>query len=181
MVIMKYVAFLRGINVGKNKLIPMADLKTLFEDMGFYNIKTYLRSGNVVFENDLLGIDIISNEISSGIENFFGFSVDCIVKTEKDFYSIINNNPYTNNLIQEGYITFFKDEIDKNLSIKLINEYKLMDTEDKFTIAEKEVYLLLKSKYHKTKFNNNYFESRLNGVSTTRNWKTILKIKEILA
>jgi len=177
---MKYIAFLRGINVGKSKLIPMDNLKTLFSDMGFLNIKTYLRSGNIVFEADNMDISEIEKEISNNIEKSFGFWVDCIVKHEKNFYSIVENNPYNNNTIEELYITFFKEKIDKTLSKKLIKEYKSTENDDKFTIAEKEIYLLLKSKYHKTKFNNNYFESRLNNISTTRNWKTMLKLKEML-
>ena len=177
---MKFIVFLRGINVGKNKLIPMADLKTLFLNMGFFNIKTYLRSGNVVFESDCLDIDIMETKISKNIEKNFGFWVDSIVKTEKDFYSIIRNNPYEYNSISELYVTFFKNIIDKNLSKELIEEYKSINTDDTFTVAKNEIYLQLHSKYHKTKFNNNYFEARLNNISTTRNWKTILKLKEIL-
>ena len=177
---MKYVAFIRGINVGKNKLIPMDDLKTHFSDMGFSNIKTYLRSGNIIFESDSLDIDEIEEKISNKIEKSFGFWAECIVKTKKDFYSIITNNPYGDNQKEELYITLFKEKVDENLSKELIKEYKNIDTDDKFIIAEKEVYLLLKSKYHKTKFNNNYFESKLNNISTTRSLKTMLKIKEIL-
>ena len=177
---MKYIAFIRGINVGKNKLIPMDTLKSLFSDMGFSNIKTYLRSGNVIFESENLDTDNIEREISNKIEKSFGFWVDSIVKTENDFYSVVTNNPYEDNSIKELYITMFKEKIDENLSKELIIEYESIDTNDKFRIVEKEIYLSLKSKYHKTKFNNNYFESKLNNISTTRNWKTILKIKEML-
>jgi len=177
---MKYIAFLRGINVGKNKLIPMDDLKTLFSDMGFFKTKTYLRSGNIIFETDNLDVDTLSKRISDNIEKSFGFLVDCIVKTERDFHSIIKNNPYNDNPSQELYISIFKNKIDKNLSNTLIKEYGSMDTEDEFTILKKEIYLLLTSKYHKTKFNNNYFESKLNNISTTRNWKTMIKIKKLL-
>lgn len=189
---MKCVAFLRGINVGKTKLIPMVELKDLFLDIGFINPKTYLRSGNVVFEydneyngnDDINGLNNeveIENTISKNIEKVFGFDVVVIVKNKDDIISLIENNPYKDdNPIEELYFTIFKDKINKTLSKKLIDSSKNINTDDEFTISEKEVYLLCKSKYHKTKFNNNYFESKLNNISTTRNWKTISKTKSML-
>jgi len=185
---MKYVAFLRGINVGKNKLILMDDLKVLFSKMGFTNVKTYLRSGNIIFESDDSNMDELSDRISNNIEEFLGFYVDCFVKNENEINSLIKNNPYNNknnnnynnNSVEEIYLSIFKDNINEKLSKELINEFKGIITDDEFVIAEKEIYLLCRSKYHKTKFNNNYFESKLDNTATTRNWKTITKIKHML-
>src|SRR5690554_1069136 len=47
-----YLALLRGINVGGNNIIKMVDLKKSFEDIGFTGVKTYIQSGNVVFETE---------------------------------------------------------------------------------------------------------------------------------
>ncbi|WP_225370074.1 DUF1697 domain-containing protein [Methanobrevibacter arboriphilus] len=82
---MKYIAFLRGINVGKNNIIPMKDLRNLFSVMGFKNIKTYLRSGNVIFESNEKDMNNISSKISENIENSSGFWIDCILMSQKDF------------------------------------------------------------------------------------------------
>ncbi|MCL2115658.1 MAG: DUF1697 domain-containing protein [Methanobrevibacter sp.] len=178
---MKYVAFLRGINVGKNKLILMDDLKVLFSKMGFTKVKTYLRSGNIIFESDDLNIDELSDKISNNIEEFFGFYVDCFIKSENEINSLIKNNPYDNNLSEEIYLSIFKEDINEKLSKELIDEFKNLVTNDEFVIAEKEIYLLCRSKYHKTKFNNNFFESKLENIATTRNWKTMIKIKHLLS
>lgn len=48
----RFVALLRGINVGGNNIIKMADLKTCFEEMGFANVVTYIQSGNVLFDSN---------------------------------------------------------------------------------------------------------------------------------
>ncbi len=171
--------------MGKNKLIPMNELKELFIDMKMKNPKTYLRSGNVVFEYSDLNINEIANKISKGIKDKFDFDVEVIVKTKEDISNIIENNPYEDdNPIEELYVSIFKENISKNLFSKLIKEYENISTEDEFSIAEiaennKEIYLLCKSKYHKTKFNNNYFESKLDNIATTRNWKTLCKIKDM--
>jgi uncharacterized protein (DUF1697 family) len=50
---MRYVALLRGVNVGGNCIIKMADLKTAFERRGFQNVRTYINSGNVIFDTDI--------------------------------------------------------------------------------------------------------------------------------
>ncbi|MBZ9570502.1 DUF1697 domain-containing protein [Methanobrevibacter sp. TMH8] len=189
---MKYVAFLRGINVGKNKLIPMDVLKNIFLDMGFSSPKTYLRSGNVVFENNNdsnyndLAVMEIANSISKNIEKFFGFYVEVIVKNKEGIDFLIGNNPYfDDNPIEKLYVTIFKNKIDEKLSKKLVKEFINLgndDNVDEFTISKDRdiVYLLCKSKYHKTKFNNNFFESKLDNIATTRNWKTICKIRDML-
>jgi uncharacterized protein (DUF1697 family) len=48
----RYIALLRGINVGGNKIVNMKSLKTLFESLGYINVSTYLNSGNVIFDSD---------------------------------------------------------------------------------------------------------------------------------
>nr|WP_302579195.1 DUF1697 domain-containing protein [Methanobrevibacter arboriphilus] len=234
---MKYIAFLRGINVGKNNIIPMDDLRNLFSAMGFKNIKTYLRSGNVIFESNENDMVDISSKISENIYNSFGFWIDSILMNEKDFIFLINNNPFFNNnsnnnsknnsnnnhnnnsnnfnnisnnsfnnnfngslnnnsknnsnnisnynsnnneTINELYVTIFKHKINIDLAENLIKESKKFNSDDKFLIFEKEIYLVCKNGYHKTKFNNNYFELKLDNIATTRSFKTLLKIKNIL-
>ncbi|OQD58343.1 hypothetical protein MBBAR_19c00050 [Methanobrevibacter arboriphilus JCM 13429 = DSM 1125] len=203
---MKYIAFLRGINVGKNNIIPMKDLRNLFSVMGFKNIKTYLRSGNVIFESNEKDMNNISSKISENIENSSGFWIDCILMSQKDFIFLINNNPFfsnnsnnnsnnnhknnhknnfnnnsnNNEMINELYVTIFKHKINRNLGEDLIKDSKKFNSDDKFLIFEKEIYLICKNGYHKTKFNNNYFESKLDNTATTRSFKTLLNIKNLL-
>ena len=55
-----YIALLRGINVGGNKIIKMQDLKTMFQSIGFQNVRTYIQSGNVLFESDEESISLLS-------------------------------------------------------------------------------------------------------------------------
>jgi uncharacterized protein (DUF1697 family) len=70
---MQYVALLRGINVGKSVQVPMKDLKSLFEKLGFTEVSTYLNSGNVIFKSDKDIVDV-SNEIE-------GILVCCNIQT----------------------------------------------------------------------------------------------------
>ncbi len=67
---MKYVAFLRGINVGGNKKVSMSDLKNIFESLGFQNVSTYINSGNVIFEAEAT-TDKVSKQIKTTLEKNF--------------------------------------------------------------------------------------------------------------
>ena len=86
-----YIALLRGINVGGHKKLKMADLKSMMEELGFQNVVTYIQSGNVVFsakeEKDL------SDNISNGIAEKFGYEVPVLVKTADEIAQILKNCP----------------------------------------------------------------------------------------
>ena len=72
---MRYIALLRGINVGGKNKVPMADLRTCFEMAGYENVRTYINSGNVIFdsqETDLVGL---VRACEQNIEMRFGFAV----------------------------------------------------------------------------------------------------------
>ena len=60
----RYIAFLRGINVGGKNKIPMAELKKEFEKLGFREVKTYLNSGNVAFSGDTNDMESSQNGLS---------------------------------------------------------------------------------------------------------------------
>ncbi|MBI5134224.1 MAG: DUF1697 domain-containing protein [Candidatus Taylorbacteria bacterium] len=75
---MKCCALLRGINVGGNNLIKMADLKACFEAMGFGETRTYIASGNVIFESDEKDLETLSQTIERGLSKEFGYKA-CVV------------------------------------------------------------------------------------------------------
>ncbi len=71
----KYVAFLRGINVGGHHKVPMAELRTLLEDMEFREVKTLLASGNVILETTRANSKTLSKKIEKRLEDKFGKNV----------------------------------------------------------------------------------------------------------
>ncbi|HVI40935.1 MAG TPA: DUF1697 domain-containing protein [Anaerovoracaceae bacterium] len=72
---MKYIALLRGINVGGNNKVPMKDLKTCFENAGFLNVMTYINSGNVIFDSEEQNIGMLTKKCEEIIEKRFGFPI----------------------------------------------------------------------------------------------------------
>lgn len=72
---MKYIALLRGINVGGKNKISMRDLKACFENAGFLNTMTYINSGNVIFDSEIESTTKLSKRCEEIIEEEFGFPI----------------------------------------------------------------------------------------------------------
>ncbi|HDR7250635.1 TPA: DUF1697 domain-containing protein, partial [Bacillus pacificus] len=108
-----YIALLRGINVGGHKIIKMADLKQTFESIGLKQVKTYIQSGNIVFESER-DIDFLNKRIQSEIKNVFGFDVPVMLRTHEEFINVIKRCPYEVNSLREGesiHVAFLANEL----------------------------------------------------------------------
>lgn len=173
---MRYIAFLRGINVGGQKKIKMTDLKIMFESLNFINVKTYIQSGNVSFDYGTKDTIELANEIEKKISETFGFLVKTIIRTEEELRNVVNNNPLAkqaNIEIDKVYITFMVDIPEP--SIVLLLDMKKEENE-KFTIISREIYLYCPNGYGRTKLNNTMFEKKFKTDATTRGFKTINNI-----
>ena len=90
---MKYVALLRGINVGGNNKVAMPELKACFEKLGFDNVITYINSGNVIFETSGADAPRLVLTCEEAIEKTFGFKVVCSVLSANEFLDAIEHVP----------------------------------------------------------------------------------------
>lgn len=173
---MKYIAVLRGINVGGHRKILMADLKLLLMKLGLTNITTYIQSGNVIFEATE-NKEVLEEKITQGIYDSYGFEVPVIVILVTVFEELLSANPYLGNTaVEKLHVTFLK-EIPLKENIEGLKGLEV--TTDRFQIIEQTVFLAIKDKYHKSKLSNNFFEKQLKVRATTRNWKTITKLIEL--
>lgn len=113
----KYVAFLRGINSGKNPTVKMGVLRKTFEDLGFENIRTILASGNVLFESSA-DENTLERKIEEVLPVSIGFKSDVIVRTIEDLHKLVLLNPFKATEITShirSYVTFIKGENKTNL------------------------------------------------------------------
>src|SRR3954454_4707466 len=88
-----YICFLRGVNVGGNKLLKMAELKTLLDSLKLRDAKTYLQSGNVVFRSDETDRAVLTRRIEDGIRKKSGLEVKIILRTAAELRKVIAANP----------------------------------------------------------------------------------------
>ena len=115
---MKYIALLRGINVGGHRKVAMKQLKTLFESLGYTNVVTYLNSGNVIFESDTKQ-ELLQVEIPIELKNEFDFEIPTLVKNEQEIKRIADAIPedWQNDSEQKTDIAYLFPEIDSKKTI----------------------------------------------------------------
>jgi uncharacterized protein (DUF1697 family) len=178
---MKYVALLGGINVGGQKSIKMNELAILFNALGFSDVKTYLQSGNVIFDAAAKGLNRsrIGEAIQNAIHKKYGFKVTIVLRTAEELAGIIKSNPFTKKKVlqkDKPHVTFFQEA--PKIDIRLDTILPKNDGELYF-INQTEVYLYCPNGYGKSKLNNPAIERRLKATTTTRNWKTVTELYKL--
>jgi uncharacterized protein (DUF1697 family) len=88
----RYVALLRGINVGGRNLVGMKDLRTAMEGHGLHNVSTYIQSGNVLFETDAAR-DSLETEIEATLEKAFGVPLVVVLRSHRQLQNVIDQAP----------------------------------------------------------------------------------------
>lgn len=169
-----YIALLRGINVGGHKKIKMTDLKLLFEELGFIDVKTYIQSGNVIFSSN--GNINLGKIICDTILERFGFEIPVLVKAISEVEVILAACPYSEEKKAASYFTLLKEAPSKDLVNEVI---ALSYPNEEFVIIENCVYFFSEKGYNNVKCNNNFFEKKLKVAATTRNYRTLSKLLEL--
>jgi uncharacterized protein (DUF1697 family) len=174
---MKYLAFLRGINVGGNRKVSMGDLQKLFLEMGFTEVRTLLNSGNVLFASDETEVSDLRIKIEEKLVNVFGWKIGIIIRSQKEIQDIVSKNPFQNsNLTQETrlYVTFVSDTPRSSLKIPYESpekNFKILQVSNNAIFS----ILLLSEKYNSTDAMK-VLEKEFGKNVTTRNWNTLVKL-----
>jgi len=90
---MKYIALLRGINVGGKSRVAMSELRACFESLGFTNVSTYINSGNVLFETKKSDKAKLVQKCEAAIETMTGFHVICSVISADELKTAMAHAP----------------------------------------------------------------------------------------
>lgn len=171
-----YIALLRGINVSGHNKIKMADLKSLFENMGFTHVKTYIQSGNVLFQS---GDDpgALRQRIEEGIEKAFGISITVVIRTAAELERIIADCPYADIPLAQGesiHVSSLTEAPPQKIIDLLANSER---NHDEYHIHGREIYFLFRQSILDSKLAKNL--QKLGNTATTRNWNTINKLNEL--
>lgn len=176
----KYISILRGINVSGQKKIKMADLKSLYEQLGFKNIVTYIQSGNVIFDSSTTNKADLKTKIEAAIEKTYHFHVPVEIRTNRELENIIKNCPFGSvDLEEDGtkvLVTFLSSAPSK-AKITDIQQYVVAPEE--LVVRKNEVYLYCPNGYGRSKLSNTFLEKKLGIDATTRNWKSVHKLYEL--
>lgn len=174
-----YIAFLRGINVGGQKKMPMIEVREMMTRTGFKNVRTYIQSGNIIFKSELNSTKELQGLIHRAIEETFGFDVPVLVKTANEIRGVLLKNPYNNEndlAHNRVYFVLLQDTPDA----ELVKTFKSMNfPNEKFRVSDTCVYLCCENGYGKAKLSNNMIERKLEVKATARNYRTMNKLLEI--
>ncbi|NQZ12680.1 MAG: DUF1697 domain-containing protein [Algicola sp.] len=177
---MKFISILRGINVSGQKKIKMADLKALYEGLGFSNVSTYIQSGNVLFECEQNDKSPLKTQIEQAITKAYSFDVPVDVRTVDEFKAVLANLPFDGiELEKDGtqvMVTFLAGEPHQD-KIDAIATY--VKAPEKLVVDGSVVYLHCPNGYGKSKLTNVFIEKKLAVCATTRNLKSVTKLCEL--
>jgi len=175
----KYIALLRGINIGPHHKIPMADLRETLGKMGFQNVKTLLNTGNVVFEAAQADEKLLAEKLAAHLQSTFGFPVPVIIRTADGIEELIAANPFEGvNVTKKTrlYATFLPNVPASGLSVpytSLDGAYQII------SILHKTVFSVLDLDKSGSVDAMKILEKEFGKNITTRNWNTVVKIGQM--
>jgi uncharacterized protein (DUF1697 family) len=177
-----YVALMRGINVGGKNSVPMKELVAIFEKAKCKNVETYIQSGNVVFEADDKVALTIAKTVAAGVEKRLGVKSPVVMRTASEIAAVFRGNPFLKRdaatSLEALYVMFLEDTPHKKAIASLDPN---RSPPDQHVVRGREVFLHLPNGGARSKLTNAYFDSRLDTVSTARNWRTVQRLAELSA
>ncbi|MGV3616777.1 MAG: DUF1697 domain-containing protein [Fimbriimonas sp.] len=171
-----YVALLRGINVGGNKKIKMAELREQLTDLGLQNVRTLLQSGNVVFRSEETSREELQKWLTEETEKRLGVRSDYYVRTAEEWAAVIDGNPFP----QEA-----KDDPSHLLVVvtaappveKEVDAVQAAITgPEVIKVGTEHLYIIFPEGIGRSKVDRTPGYNKLWGNGTSRNWNTVLKI-----
>ncbi len=172
----KYVAFLRGINVGGNHKLKMDELRNAFTSWGFTNVKTILATGNIIFEAQKTS----APELQAKIKDAFKMDVPIILWTIPEIQKLVKKDPFKGIPVTQQtrlYVTFLSEKSKSKMPIPYTSpekNFKILQFSDEAIFS-----VLTLVPYLGTTDAMRIVEKEFGKQITTRNWNTLVKIAEL--
>jgi uncharacterized protein (DUF1697 family) len=159
--------------------MPMAALKSLHEGLGLEEVRTYLNSGNVVFQSPVTSLPEIAGRIEGAIEKTFGFQVRALLRTASELDALLRGNPLKDGLINPSHllVMFLEDE---PLPARLEDLRRSFSGPEKLQLRGREAYLYYPNGIGRSKLTNAFIEKKLNVVGTARNWNVVTRLRQMM-
>lgn len=172
-----YVALLRGINVGGNGKVSMAELAKIFESLAFTHVSTYINSGNIIFSTDEHDEQILTKTIEKVLSKKFGFTIPVVLRDKKTLQKLSQslNDELQNNNEMKTDILFPFNEFNTKKSLTLIASNPEVDT--LFYAHGAIVWSVQRSNYTKSGMKK-FIGTILYKNMTARNINTVRKLAE---
>ncbi|HTB22908.1 MAG TPA: DUF1697 domain-containing protein [bacterium] len=169
---MSYLALLRGINVGGKHSLPMQDLAAMLESLGCAQVRTYIQSGNAVFEASEPAAAKLPAALQAAILKKAGFEAPVVLRSCAQMAAVLKANPFLAKGADPGHLHVgFMADKPSAAALKALDPGR--SPGDAFAVSGWEIYLHFPKGSARTKLTNAYFDSALKTVCTMRNWRTV--------
>jgi uncharacterized protein (DUF1697 family) len=173
----RWICLFRGINVGGHNILPMAKLVQCLQAIEFTNVRTYIQSGNVVFDSTLKKPSSIEGKIIEQVEKQFGFYPQVVLMSINQLRQAIDDNPFAGSIDDPKSIHFFfLKEKPKQPSLDTLEKFKAKT--ESFALVENVFYLHAPDGIGRSKLASSV-EKRLGVAVTARNLRTIQKLLDL--
>ncbi len=176
----RYVALLRGINVGGKNKLPMKDLAAMFTAAGGHEVRTLIQSGNVVFEADAKAAGALPGKVGRAIEAGFGYRIPVIVRTAVELGAVLRGNPFlAGGADPEVLHVVFVSAEPLAARVAALDPHR--SPPDELAVRGSEIYLKCPTGFARTRFTNAYLDATFAATTTVRNWRTVEKLAAMAA
>lgn len=173
----RYVALLRGINVGGHRKVPMADLRDAVAEAGGTDVATYVASGNVVLGHTSRSAGALERRLEAAVADRFGFDVDVLVRSAKELDAVVAANAYERDDGTKVVAWFCREPVTAAM-------FDGLDVDafapEGLTVGDRVVYLDLPSGQARSPLVEAVGKLRLPLTVTARNWNTVLALQRLL-
>ncbi len=175
---MRYIALLRGINVGGNTMIKMEELRNTFEALRFKSVVSYINSGNLAFDAPKAADEKLIAKIENAILCDFGKQVSTMIREQADIGHIIKANPFEGEYEshKEMHVLFMKEEMPAEKQEQLLAQ---QTADERFAICGREIYCHLRLGVADSLLGKGFIDKKLKIPITGRNWRTVQMLSEL--
>jgi uncharacterized protein (DUF1697 family) len=170
-----WLALLRGINVGGRNKVSMAGLRRVFEEAGCSSVRTYIQSGNVLFEKRDSDRLALANLLEAAVADAFGVPAAVVLRTFEEIGDLARLHPFGADTSQT-FVSFLAREPDSD------GVQRLLATDvapDRFELRGSDVFLHYPNGVGGARLTGALLERQLGVAGTTRNWKTVARLAEM--
>lgn len=176
---MKYVALLRGINVGGNNKIKMDELRVVFEKLGYTNVRTLIASGNVVFETSETNQQTIATRLEKAVLQTFNVSSRILVRSQKEMQAVVDGIPAS--WKKENDLRMYVCFIFPTMTVKeAANEVPVKIGVDVVDVGERVLYMSTKMEGITKSGLSKMIGTKMYKEMTMRNFNTTKRIVELM-
>jgi uncharacterized protein (DUF1697 family) len=172
-----WVALLRGINVGGKNKLPMKELVGLFEALGCKDVRSYIQSGNVVFNTTAASARKTPARVSAGIREHWGYDIPVVLRSARELRAAVKRSPFAGHADPAHLAFIFLATRPSATRISTLDPDR--SPPDRFEVLGSEIHIHIPNGAARSKLTNQYFDSRLSTVGTARNWRTVHKLIEL--